>query len=139
MTDFLVDISSVDNRSVENEEASQARVTALTNAWVAHVQNGGHKAMEGLAPPVLRTVSSQRSRHSHEANELHRVLTHDAVDQKRPAFWVQTQVLTSRAHRNVYRNIPTIAGLIAQGVMLGIVVGVTYIKLPPVSDGVGKG
>lgn len=130
--DFLIDISSVDNRTPDNEEASQARVSALINAWAAHCQAEGDDKTT-IAIPDRPALPSHASAHSAEAAQLERV-TRDFVDQKRPGFWLQTAVLTTRAHKNVYRNIPVIAGLIMQGVLLGVFIGVTFANLPEVSS-----
>lgn len=67
--------------------------------------------------------------------ELTRVSS-NVVDQKRPGFWGQTRVLTARAHRNVYRNVPQLIGLAMQGIILGVIVGVTYVNLPETPTGI---
>jgi ABC-type multidrug transport system ATPase subunit len=124
--DFLIDVSSVDNRTPESEEASGARVRALTNAWAAHIAT----KPDTLAPrPVLTTP-----RRSAEGEALHRVVTRGEA--KRPGFFLQTRVLTARAHRNVYRNLPQVIGLAMQGIILGVIVGVTYANLPDTPTGI---
>lgn len=96
-------------------------VAALTTAWATRVNDTDNKALE---PRPLQQSTP-------ESLELHRTLT-NTEDQKRPGFWLQTRVLTSRANRSVYRNVPVIAGLIAQGIILGVFIGVTYADLPEV-------
>ncbi|BEI93776.1 uncharacterized protein CcaverHIS019_0602350 [Cutaneotrichosporon cavernicola] len=126
--DFLIDVSSVDSRTPESEEASQARVQALTNAWAAHIAT---KPDTLAVRPLLR---SSTSRHSAEGAELHRVVTQSEA--KRPGFLLQTRVLTARAHRNVYRNLPILVGLLLQGTVLGVFMGVTYANIPDTPTGV---
>lgn len=58
----------------------------------------------------------------------------DARDEQRPGLWKQTRVLTARAHRNVYRNVPQLVGFAMQAVLLGVIIGVTYYQLPEVSS-----
>lgn len=127
--DFLIDVSSVDNRTPENEEASIARVRALTNAWAAHIATKPDTL--SAQGPVLR---SSASHHSAEGVELHRVLSQS--EQKRPGFLLQTRVLTARAHRNVYRNLPQLIGLAMQGIILGVIMGVTYANIPDTPTGI---
>ncbi|KAL1410291.1 hypothetical protein Q8F55_004297 [Vanrija albida] len=185
--DFLIDVSSIDNRTPENEEASRARVLSLTNAWEAHlklgkedftvdkekertprnrrstrgsdrlwsvrsstVHGGGvtsvvsdKKTNDLLAPPRADGTTPgglQRIPSGTAADQLQRIVsttTEDgSADQKRPGFWKQTAVLTSRAHRNVYRNFPTVLGLVCQGIVLGVIVGATYYKLPENPTGI---
>lgn len=52
--------------------------------------------------------------------------------EKRPGFIRQTRVLIARAHKNVFRNFAQLAGLIAQGAILGVIMGLTYYQLPEV-------
>lgn len=139
--DFLIDISSIDNRTADNEEASAARVAALTNAWATHIaQKPDALTVPRSDSPTPRRppLRSSASHHSAEANELHRVVTttSDGRDQKRPGFFLQTRVLTARAHRNVYRNVPQLVGLAMQGIILGVIVGVTYANIPPTPTGI---
>lgn len=56
-------------------------------------------------------------------------------DEKRPGYWKQTRVLMARSHKNVYRNYPLLIGFVGQGIILGVVIGVTYYQLPEVGDG----
>lgn len=129
----------MDNRSPEKEDASRARVTALTNAWAAHVESGEpleKNLSPGERPRLVQRPSAQTTA-SAEAVALHRVLTNtEHADQKRPGFFAQTRVLTARAHKNVYRNVPQLVGLIAQGIILGVVIGVTYAQLPDTPTGI---
>ncbi|GMK58369.1 hypothetical protein CspeluHIS016_0504010 [Cutaneotrichosporon spelunceum] len=126
--DFLIDISSVDNRTPESEEASQARVRALTNAWAARIASNP----DSLA--VRPAQSSSTSHYSAEGIELHGVDRQSEA--KRPGFLLQTRVLTARAHRNVYRNVPTLAGLLLQGIVLGVLMGVTYANIQDTPTGI---
>jgi hypothetical protein len=50
----------------------------------------------------------------------------------RPGFFRQTRVLIPRAHKNVYRNYPVLLGLVAQGTVLGLIMGFTFFRLPDV-------
>ena len=54
-------------------------------------------------------------------------------DERRPGMWKQTQVLLARSHKRVYRNYVLMVGLVGQGIILGVMVGVAYYQLPEVS------
>jgi len=54
-------------------------------------------------------------------------------DEKRPGMWKQTRVLLARSHKRVYRNYVLMVGLVGQGIILGVMVGVAYYQLPEVS------
>lgn len=48
-------------------------------------------------------------------------------------MWKQTRVLLARSHKRVYRNYILMVGLVGQGIILGVMVGVAYYQLPEVS------
>ena len=84
-----------------------------------------HEAVSGIALPDASAVPG----------ELQLVLNpsadnHAELDAKRPGFFKQTAVLLARAHKNVYRNWPQMAGLLVQSIILGILMGVTFYRLP---------
>ena len=150
--DFLIDISSVDNRSAENEETSTARVRYLTEAWKNREDNWATflpvtKEQEALGSTVLLDLAPKSSREESAVRpDLQRMITaiserdhHDegetggkGRDERRPGMWKQTRVLIARSHKRVYRNYILMVGLVAQGIILGVMVGVTYYQLPEV-------
>ncbi|KAK4686772.1 hypothetical protein P7C73_g3345, partial [Tremellales sp. Uapishka_1] len=119
--DFLIDISSIDNRSPEKEEESKDRVQSLVTSWKTRDPNTWATDL-----PLSKTISSTDSLHRQAtiAPELNRIITGDhSIDTKRPGFFRQTRVLTARAHRNVYRNIPLLIGFMLQAIILGVIIG----------------
>lgn len=143
-TDFLIDVSSVDNRTPENEEASIARVRSLVQAW--NNRSPAHWA-DNLEKSSMRSSTSSISidNLSPQGNNSDEVSSNGvggddasrdigARDEQRPGLWKQTRVLTARAHRNVYRNVPQLVGFAIQAVLLGVIIGVTYYQLPEVSS-----
>ncbi|WVO24277.1 uncharacterized protein IAS62_005641 [Cryptococcus decagattii] len=144
--DFLIDISSVDNRTPENEEASIARVLSLVQAW--NTRSPIHWA-DNLEKASMRSSTSSISidRLSSQGNNPAEVSSNgrggddtsqdtDARDEQRPGLWKQTKVLTARAHRNVYRNVPQLVGFAIQAVLLGVIIGITYYQLPETPTGI---
>lgn len=138
----MIDISSVDNRSAENEEASKARVLYLTDAWknrdsnwstflptTKHFDSETSLALvpkesrsQNLSPDLHRAITGLASNHGEEVSR----------DEKRPGMWKQTRVLLARSHKRVYRNYVLMVGLVGQGIILGVMVGVAYYQLPEV-------
>ncbi|WVQ94560.1 hypothetical protein IAU59_001640 [Kwoniella sp. CBS 9459] len=138
--DFLIDVSSVDNRTPEAEESSLERVRALTNAWNTRSPSHWADALSkrSIESGSLRLSSSSPSpavgndpQPDNEPNALY-----DAKDEKRPGLLKQTIVLTARAHRNVYRNSPQLIGFIVQAIVLGVIIGLTYFRLPETPTGI---
>lgn len=152
-------MSTVDNRDAEKEEVSLARVKTLVDAWKArdpdHLPCGGAKlSIDGTtvdeelserdlearpedksAPSALEREGPPRT----ESGRDHPRVKDDASpailaakDERRPGFLRQTAVLTVRAHKNVYRNVPQLIGFLLQGSLLGLVIGLTYWQLPEV-------
>ncbi|WVQ92160.1 hypothetical protein IAS59_005968 [Cryptococcus gattii] len=144
--DFLIDISSVDNRTPENEEAFIARVLSLIQAW--NTRSPTHWA-DNLEKASMRSSTSSISINhlSSQGNNPAKVSSNgiggdgtsrdtDARDEQRPGLWKQTKVLTARAHRNVYRNVPQLVGFAIQAVLLGVIIGITYYQLPETPTGI---
>ncbi|WVQ83463.1 hypothetical protein IAT38_005604 [Cryptococcus sp. DSM 104549] len=153
--DFLIDTSSVDNRTPENEESSTARVHALVQAWnarspthwVDNLAKGSVRSSSSLSvdhmpsDPLGRTITAQTTSQvgvdgvDQGAGEGTGAVA-GASDEQRPGMWKQTVVLTARAHRNVYRNVPQLVGFMVQAVLLGVIIGITYYRLPDTPTGV---
>jgi hypothetical protein len=98
--------------------------------------------------PVTKQLGSETSlalakKESNLSPDLQRAITgitshrgDDAItsrDEKRPGMWKQTRVLLARSHKRVYRNYVLMVGLVVQGIILGVMVGVAYYQLPEVS------
>lgn len=157
--DFLIDVSTVDNRDAEKEEISLARVKTLVDAWKArdpdHLPRGqaklsidgttvdeelserdlearpeGKAALSGLEQGGPPRAESGRDHPGVKDDASPAILA--AKDERRPGFLRQTAVLTVRAHKNVYRNVPQLIGFLLQGSLLGLVIGLTYWQLPEV-------
>lgn len=126
----MIDVSSVDNRNPDKEESSKERVRALTSAWSTRTPTPTlQNDLQVLEKEA--TARSSNATQPHASSES--VGAHlDPTDEKRPGFLRQTMVLTARAHRNVYRNVPQLAGFAIQAILLGLVIGLTYYQLPEV-------
>ncbi|KAJ7456457.1 P-loop containing nucleoside triphosphate hydrolase protein [Mycena latifolia] len=116
--DFLVDVTSIDNRSTEREEESRARVAALVQAWK-------DREPEKQAPlPFTHAIVHTISRGSQTTAALD-----NSSDILRPGPIKQTMILLTRAHLNVYRNYAQIVGFLIQGTLIGLFMGLTYYDL----------
>lgn len=144
--DFLIDISSIDNRSVENEEMTKARVRGLTEAWRNRENDWATflpVTKESASTTSLELEPKEQSDPSPIRPDLERMITAmsreshidedgKGRDERRPGMLKQTRVLIARSHKRVYRNYILMVGLVAQGIILGVMVGVTYYQLPEV-------
>lgn len=126
--DFLVDISSIDYRDPEQEDESRERVGALVAAWktrsVAEKEDlvAAAAALGARPTDALRTISTRRSQHSIP-------LVDPSYDARRPGILAQTTILLRRSHLNVYRNVPQLLGFAAQAVIIGLLMGLTFLQL----------
>jgi hypothetical protein len=125
--DFLIDISSIDNRDPEKEEMSAFRVGHLISSWQT-------RSPSYLLPKEgIRTSTSMSEPRQSNDDDNNENDPPTSMDSKRPGFWKQTKVLTARAHRNVYRNVPQLVGYGFQALVLGFIIGMTFYQLPDVS------
>ena len=105
----------------------------LVDAWKSHGFDVGlnlQKKAMASSSTVLIPTSNEPEHTSEVGSETAHLV--DPQDQRRPGFWRQTRVLTARAHRSVYRNVPQLVGYLVQAVLLGVIIGVTYYRLPEV-------
>lgn len=123
--DFLIDVSSVDNRDVEAEEASKERVNRLVKAWKDSEDSGREKQFsvgeerEGRRPKVV--ISKESS--------LQGLAELETRDPRRPGLLKQTAVLLRRSHLNVYRNYGQLIGFAVQAIVIGVLLGFTFFQL----------
>ena len=96
-----------------------------SEASLALVHKESH-APSDLAPGLHRAITGLNSHHGNADVSSSR-------DEKRPGMWKQTRVLLARSHKRVYRNYILMVGLVGQGIILGVMVGVAYYQLPEVS------
>lgn len=47
----------------------------------------------------------------------------ETYDKRRPSQLAQTAILLRRSHLNVYRDVPQLAGLLGQAIVLGLFLG----------------
>jgi hypothetical protein len=80
---------------------------------------------QNLSPDLRRAITGITSHHGEDVSA--------SRDEKRPGMWKQTRVLLARSHKRVYRNYVLMVGLVGQGIILGVMVGVAYYQLPEVS------
>ncbi|KAJ6548881.1 P-loop containing nucleoside triphosphate hydrolase protein [Mycena capillaripes] len=117
-SDFLVDVTSVDNRSSDREDESRVRFTILVQAW----KDREHE--KDIPPPLTGHVAHNISRDSQGGD-----LDEDASNIARPGPIKQTRILLHRSHLNVYRNYEQLAGFLIQSIGIGVFMGLTYFDL----------
>ncbi|GAA5886465.1 hypothetical protein JCM6882_001645 [Rhodosporidiobolus microsporus] len=134
--DFVIDISSVDNRSDEAEEESSRRVGELVRAWRDHEAHNPEKEKKALLSPSSALSAADGDV---ERGGLPAVRKENEVDSKpvaRATVWQQTLILTKRGTLNVLRNYGQTAGFFLQATVIGIVLGLVFLNPPETPAGV---
>ncbi|GAA6018066.1 hypothetical protein JCM10207_006069 [Rhodosporidiobolus poonsookiae] len=143
--DFVIDISSVDNRSDEAEEESSNRVGELVRAWrecEARRADGKAAAPGGPAPTAASPDPSPAHSHDPEkgfsaaASSSEPSAAEDDLPIKRANLLQQTLLLTHRGLINVSRDYGKIAGFFLQAVVIGVVLGLVFLDIPETPAGV---
>ncbi|BGP02838.1 ATP-binding cassette transporter snq2 [Rhodotorula toruloides] len=133
--DFVIDLSSVDNRTDEAEESSKERVGALISAWRrkeastdSSPRPRSPRPQAKLASPGRDVEKAERSRDD-GAEDAQQEL-------KRANLVKQTALLTRRGLRNVFRNYGQLIGFAVQAIIIGVVVGLVFLNPPETPSGV---
>ena len=112
--EFVIDIAAVDNRSIELEEETVARVQRLKDAWSLESQRrhgpSERGAEEGDLKKSKRRASSKRAR-------------------KQAGFLRQLTVLTHRTFKVTYRDPLGMGACIFEAVIMGIICGYLFYDL----------
>lgn len=108
--EFLIDIVSVDNRSPEAEEAAQARVGRIKDAWREHISklSLGSSTQTGQ---VVRKQSTERLRNSHTS------------------LVRQIRVLTARTWTVTIRDPMGMSGSLFEAIGMAIITGWIFLNL----------
>lgn len=109
--EFLIDIAAIDNRSVESENASAARVKLLKDAWSGESDRLYKSAEEKDASAPLQGKSARETYGHHSP------------------FIRQTKVLTSRTFVTTYRDPLGMAGSLLEAILMGIMSGWVFLQL----------
>jgi hypothetical protein len=117
--DFLVDVTSIDNRSADLEEESRARVATLVEAWKDREHE--KQVLPPFSPAIAHTISRGSQGGDIDADA--------GNDLARPGPIKQTIILLHRSHLNVYRNYGQLAGFLVQSIGIGVFMGLTYYNL----------
>ncbi|BGP27054.1 ATP-binding cassette transporter snq2 [Rhodotorula toruloides] len=128
--DFVIDLSSVDNRTDEAEGFSTERVGALVSAWRQKEPSSGFspRPQAKLASPG-RDVEKAPRIQDDGADDAQQEL-------KRANLVKQTALLTRRGLRNVFRNYGQLVGFAVQAILIGVVVGLVFLNPPETPSGV---
>ncbi|GAA5939117.1 uncharacterized protein JCM15063_004431 [Sporobolomyces koalae] len=146
--DFVIDVSSIDNRDDEIEVESKERVGKLVIAWKEFERQNGQKAIwttnsssssssPGPTPPLEKTgredvekgVERRLKRSAGDSN-------FEGKDSKRANVLQQTLLLTRRNLINASRNYGMNVGLFLQAVIIGVGIGLCFLNLPETPSGI---
>lgn len=118
--DFLIDVSSIDTRDEDEEQESRERVLRLVQCWSEHEAIMSEKET-GLAGgdaevPIPDSPDAQ-------------AISSATTSGRRPNVMQQTAILIPRATKNMLRGYPELVGHFVQGVVLGLLMGITFWRL----------
>ncbi|KAF2734700.1 P-loop containing nucleoside triphosphate hydrolase protein [Polyplosphaeria fusca] len=108
--EHLIDIVSVDNRSVEAEEVAQARVDSIKQAWRDHCSQSSHPS--GSEEPKFVTSTSQKT-----------------LTPKHNSLIQQIRVLTSRTWIVTIRDPMGMFGSLVEAVIMSVITGWIFLQL----------
>ncbi|GAA6063063.1 hypothetical protein JCM10212_003008 [Sporobolomyces blumeae] len=147
--DFVIDVSSVDNRDDEAEVVSKERVGKLVRAWKERGAGRGRKDVLERPQPSPSTSSSGSGGVSSDPSSsdlekgIQRIssrssghLRHDGKDEKRANAIQQTLLLTRRNWTNASRNYGQTLGFFLQAVVIGIGIGLCFLNPPENPSGI---
>jgi hypothetical protein len=122
--DFLIDVSSIDTRDADAEEESRKRLGTLVQAW----QRNSSSDNEKPAPAITASRHNDNVDGDTPANRSGD-LVQKTMSGKRPGVLAQTIILLPRSLKNMIRGYPELVGHVLQGVVLGVLMGITFFDL----------
>lgn len=136
--DFVVDISSVDTRDDAAEEITRERVGRLVVAWREYEMSSGSKSPR--AGPPASTGDDTEEKPDVERG-IERVISRSSQalnsdPQGRVNWFRQTSILTGRNFLNVSRNHGQNVGLFLQAVLIGVAIGLAFLRPPETPAGI---
>ncbi|KAL1967562.1 hypothetical protein VTN77DRAFT_3077 [Rasamsonia byssochlamydoides] len=112
--EFLIDLAAIDNRSVDLENASLARVNFLKQSWKERSEEallgGGEKAQDTID-------TSENSQHT------------DGTALKKVPFSREFRVLTSRTFKTTLRDPMGVAGSLLEAIGMAVINGWIFLQL----------
>lgn len=123
--DFLLDISSVDQRTDEAEVTTGERVRHLVEAWSAYEESNSPK---GSGEAALQVNDTATAVSTGTLQGKWRALHLETLKQRsgRPGLVRQSQLLINRAARNLLRDRLLLLGFLLQAVVIGLASGATF-------------
>ncbi|GAA6021211.1 hypothetical protein JCM11491_001608 [Sporobolomyces phaffii] len=136
--DFVIDVSSVDNRDDDAERESKERVGKLVLAWNEHERRQGQSSMSATSPvDATKRPSEDAEKGMHRISSRTSGTMHfEGTDSKRANALQQTLLLTKRNLLNASRNYGMNVGLFLQAVIIGVGIGLCFLRLPETPSGI---
>ncbi|GAA5875055.1 hypothetical protein JCM3774_003416 [Rhodotorula dairenensis] len=134
--DFVIDISSIDNRSADAELASKERVGQLVVAWrekEASMASHPH-GLDDLSAKRLRQEDAEKAGSSRPNAQT--TARDETAGLGRANLLRQTAILTRRGLRNVFRNYGQLVGFTLQSVIIGVIMGLAFLNPPATPAGI---
>ena len=118
-SDFLIDITSVDNRDPKREIETKASVAKLVGAWA----NRQEASSTTPSPTALSSAGPVQTSIAKKSGKKSR------GPARRARFPHQVILLIRRNHIDVYRNYPLLLAFLFQSVLTALVTGLAFYNL----------
>ncbi|KAI8826161.1 P-loop containing nucleoside triphosphate hydrolase protein [Fimicolochytrium jonesii] len=136
--DYLIDVSSVDNRDTEAEEKSKAKLKTLVDAWVFR----SHTAIEDRVGPVGGIEMAQLDGDGRALLAADRKqpstcgFEHGAAQKIGASPVQQTIVIAERTFKNLLQDRLTFWGSVLEVLLLAGAVGLIFLRLDETQSGI---
>ncbi|CAN9465310.1 unnamed protein product [Alternaria alternata] len=110
--EYLIDVVSVDNRSVEAEKAAQDRVGRVIEAWRSHCNNNLQEKHESATPATTMTKTERQKRRASQTSLIQ-----------------QTRVLTARTWTVTIRDPMGMFGSLVEAIGMAVITGWIFLQL----------
>ena len=113
--DFLIDISAIDSKTPEAEEASKAKVNQLALAW----QNTSKNIFQRTSFPPFNSLADEKNIYAGKA-----------------PIWRQTMVLTQRLLTTTIRDPFGLTGSLIEAIIMGLITGLVFLNIDKSLQGI---
>ncbi|KAJ3010711.1 hypothetical protein HKX48_007231 [Thoreauomyces humboldtii] len=131
--DYLIDVTSVDNRDEVAEEASKARITVLVDAWAS--QKGQGESWGQSATDM--ELASRGSSSPKSVNDSLNAPVSTVIPARIGASAInQTYILAQRTFHNLLQDRLTLWGSVLEVLLLATAVGLIFYKIDETQQGI---
>ncbi|KAJ3155417.1 hypothetical protein HDU86_004319 [Geranomyces michiganensis] len=132
--DFLIDVTSVDNRDEPAEEASKSRISLLVEAWATEKKQGSASPVWGHEPGDMELVSQASTKDGTAVDYREDQMLKNKRMGASPLN--QTIILAQRTFHNLLQDRLTLWGSVLEVIILAAAVGAIFYRLDETQQGI---